>query len=306
MAVNERCGPSCAAYGASMISPKLLLTHPGGAHKDEFLACCVLLARHPVPVERREPTEADLDAPEVCVIDVGHRHEPALNNFDHHQLPRDLPPTCALSLILQHLRLYGDAREFCEWLEATEWFDCRGPVDTAKWLGVERSVLARVISPIDLTLLRRFAQAARLEPGQPLWEVMRMVGEDILGHVSSSRARLDQLAGQAVRWELPIGATTGVVVFLPRTDSLADDAAAGLDRFIERQPWARDVVGSVYPDRRAGGYGLGRFRDNPRLDFTRIATEPDVHFAHARGFVAKTSASEVERLQALVIAAGQL
>jgi hypothetical protein len=42
------------------------------------------------------------------------------------------------------------------------------------------------------------------------------------------------------------------------------------------------------------------------LDFTRIATEPDVHFAHARGFVAKTSASDVERLQALVIAAGQL
>ncbi len=289
-----------------MISPKLLLTHPGGAHKDEFLACCVLLARHAVPVERREPTEADLAAPEVCVVDVGHRHEPELNNFDHHQFPRDLPPTCSLSLILQHLGLYPDAREFCEWLEATEWFDCRGPVDTAKWLGVERFVLGRLISPVDLTLLRRFAQAARLEPGQPLWEVMRMVGEDILGHVTSSRTKLDQLAGLVVRWELPIGAGPGVVVFIPRTDSLADDVASGLDRFIERQPWARDVVGSVYPDRRAGGYGLGRFRDNPRLDFTRIAGEPDVHFAHARGFVAKTSACEVARLQALVIAAGQL
>ncbi len=291
---------------AGMISPKLLLTHPGGAHKDEFLACCVLLARHTVAVERREPAEADLAAPEVCVIDVGHRHEPALNNFDHHQLPRDLPPTCSLSLILQHLGLYADAREFCEWLEAAEWFDCRGPVDTAKWLGVERSVLARLISPVDLTLLRRFAQATRLEPGQPLWEVMRMVGEDILGHVTSSRAKLEQLAGLVVRWELPIGAGPGLVVFIPRTDTLADDVASGLDRFIERQPWARDVVGSVYPDRRSGGYGLGRFRDNPRLNFTRIAGEPDVHFAHARGFVAKTSASSVARLQDLVIAAGRL
>ena len=289
-----------------MISPTLLLTHPGGAHKDEFLACCVLIARHAVPVERREPTEADLAAPDVCVIDVGHRHEPELNNFDHHQLPRDLPPTCALSLVLQHLGLYGDAREFCEWLETTEWFDCRGPVDTAKWIGVERAALARLNSPVDLTLLRRFAQAQRVEPGQPLWEIMRMVGEDIVGHVTSSRAKLDQLARHVVRWELEIGAAPGVVVFIPRTDTLADDAASGLDRYIERQAWARDVVGSVYPDRRAGGYGLGRFRDNPRLDFTRIAAEPDVHFAHSRGFVAKTSASDVARLQALVVAAGRV
>ncbi len=289
-----------------MISPKLLLTHPGGAHKDEFLACCVLLARHAVPVERREPSAADLDDPAVCVLDAGLRHEPALNNFDHHQLPRELAPTCALSLVLQHLGLYADAREFCEWLETAEWFDCRGPVDTARWLGVERFALARLNSPVDLTVLRRFAQASRLEPGQPLWEVMRMVGEDILGHVTLSRARLDQLARQVVLWRLEIGSAPAVVVFVPRGDGDADEAVSGLDRYIERQAWARDVVGSVYPDRRAGGYGLGRFRDNPRLDFTRIADEPDVHFAHARGFVAKTSASDVGRLQALVVAAGRV
>ena len=37
-----------------------IVTHPGGAHKDEFLACCVLLAEHAVPLFRREPSEADL------------------------------------------------------------------------------------------------------------------------------------------------------------------------------------------------------------------------------------------------------
>ncbi|RYF38429.1 MAG: hypothetical protein EOO38_24780 [Cytophagaceae bacterium] len=30
------------------------LTHPGGSHKDEFLACCLLLADHLVPIVRRE------------------------------------------------------------------------------------------------------------------------------------------------------------------------------------------------------------------------------------------------------------
>ena len=39
-----------------------VLTHPGSAHKDDFLACCVLLHHYPVPIERREPTEADLEA----------------------------------------------------------------------------------------------------------------------------------------------------------------------------------------------------------------------------------------------------
>ncbi len=36
-----------------------ILTHPGGSHKDEFLACCLLLAENPVPIVRREPTAED-------------------------------------------------------------------------------------------------------------------------------------------------------------------------------------------------------------------------------------------------------
>ena len=42
------------------------------------------------------------------------------------------------------------------------------------------------------------------------------------------------------------------------------------------------------------------FRDNPRLDFTRIKAEPDVHFTHAGGFVAKTTATDPARLRALL------
>jgi hypothetical protein len=65
------------------------------------------------------------------------------------------------------------------------------------------------------------------------------------------------------------------------------------------------VVALIAPDRRGGGYGLSRHRDHPRLDFTRIKAEPDVHFAHQRGFVAKTSATDPQRLrQLLMLAAG--
>jgi hypothetical protein len=282
----------------------LLLTHPGGAHKDEFLACCVLLAVQPVPILRREPTAADLADTTLCVVDVGHQHDPARNNFDHHQFPKDHPPTCSLSLVLQHLGLYEDARQFCEWLEPAEWFDCRGPITTAKWLGVEREVLAKLYSPIDGTLLRRFSTFARLNPGEPLCEIMRLIGDDIVTYLKSLRARLDELARLTQVWDLALADGPAKILFLPRTDPLPDEPSYGLERFIENRGLGAAVIGMVYPDRRSAGYGLSRYQDNARLDFTRIAANPLVHFAHARGFVAKTSATDTDQLKQLIVLAG--
>ena len=96
---------------------KRIITHPGSAHKDDFLACCVLIAESPVSIHRKDPDSEDLDDSSVAVIDVGDRHEPNNKNFDHHQFPRDRVPTCSLSLVLQDLGLYDDARSFCDWLE---------------------------------------------------------------------------------------------------------------------------------------------------------------------------------------------
>ena len=274
-----------------------ILTHPGSAHKDEFLACSVLLALHPVPVVRREPAPSDLADAAIAVVDVGHIHDPALNNFDHHQLPRDHPPTCSLSLVLQHLGLYEDARDFCEWLEPAEWFDCRGPMDTARWLGVERNIVSRLHSPIDGTLVRRFAQSSLLSPGDPLWEIMRLIGEDLLGYVRSLRERLDFIGRHAELWTFPEIAGTPCALFLPRTEPLPDDPSASIERYVESCGLGDRVLSLIAPDRRGAGYGLSRHRDSARLDFTRIAGEPDVHFAHARGFVAKTSATDPQRLR---------
>ncbi|MFZ4765329.1 MAG: MYG1 family protein, partial [Roseimicrobium sp.] len=99
------------------MSLSFILTHPGGAHKDELLACSLLGAVHRVPIVRREPTADDLADPSIAVVDVGGEHAPERHNFDHHQFPADHPPVCALSLALQHLGVYEDARQFCDWLE---------------------------------------------------------------------------------------------------------------------------------------------------------------------------------------------
>ena len=280
-----------------------ILTHPGGSHKDEFLACCLLLAENSVTVFRREPTAEDITDPSTAVVDVGHEHVPERGNFDHHQFPKDHPPTCALSLVLQHLGVYEDARKYCDWLEPAEWFDTRGPIETARWLGVARETLFKLHSPIDTTLLRRFAAVSELQPGEPLWEVMRWIGADLLDYLKNLRERMDFIASVAEFWEIETPKGSFKVLFMPRTEPLPDEPSAGLPRFIESSPSAGGVVGMVYPDRRGEGYGLSRNQDDPGLDFTRIEGCDDVHFAHARGFVAKTSATDPKRLRELLVQA---
>ena len=277
-----------------------ILTHPGGSHKDEFLACCLLLADNPVPILRREPTAEDLADSTTAVVDVGHEHAPERGNFDHHQFPKDHPPTCALSLVLQHLGVYQDAHQFCDWLEPAEWFDTRGPIETARWLGVDRQTLFKLNSPIDTTLLRRFANATELQPDEPLWEVMKWIGQDLLGYIKNLRTRLDHIAQVAEIWEIETATDSFKVLFMPRTEPMPDEPSSGLARFIDTHPEGREIAALVYPDRRGGGFGLSRHNDHPHLDFTRIENEADVHFAHARGFVAKTSATDPARLRQLL------
>ncbi len=280
-----------------------ILTHPGSAHKDDFLACCVLLAHLPAPIVRREPTAEDIADTNIVVVDVGDSHDPTLNNFDHHHLPDDADPICALSLVLKALNLYEDARSFCDWLEPAEWFDCRGPNATAKFLNVPRNAVNQLYSPIDGTLLRCFAAGTNHVAGEPLWEMMRQVGVDLLNYLRSLRSRLDFVGEHAELWTLDTpdsGAPAPQVLFLPRTEPLPTEPSSGLDRYIVEQGLNERVVATVSPDRRGIGYGLSRHRDNPALDFTRLSDEPDVHFAHKRGFVAKSSATDPQRLRELL------
>lgn len=273
-----------------------IVTHPGGAHKDDFLACAVLLTQAPVAIERRDPTETDLADATIAVLDIGHQHNPELHNFDHHQLPRDHVPTCALSLVLQHLGIYEDSREFCSWLEVAEWFDCRGPNDTAEWLGMDRETLGKLNSPLDITILRRFASQTEHKPGEPIWEIMRMIGQDLVDYVTGLRARLDFVAEHAEVWEFD----NFKALFMPRTEPMPDEASAGLGGHVMALGLEEEVLALIYPDSRGTGYGMRRFNDDARMEFTQLDDEADVHFTHARGFIAKTSTADVARLKALV------
>lgn len=277
---------------------QLIVTHPGGAHKDDFLACSLLAHLHGVPIERREPTEEDLNDPSICVVDVGGEHDPKRSNFDHHQFPRDAPPVCALSLVLQEIGLYEDALSFCAWLRTAEWLDTLGPNETAELMGIPRTALSELNSPVDITLLNRFAKHSELKPDNLIYQVMCMVGEDIVSYLRSLRERLDYLKEHGQYWSVETDGQPIEVLFLEKSDVIAKDPSFGVYAFIESE--GKDIQAMVCPDRRGEGYGLTRYNDSQRLDFSQIESFDDVRFAHKRGFVAKVSATDPARLKTLL------
>jgi hypothetical protein len=245
-------------------------------------------------------TADELDDPEVAIVDVGGVHDPARSNFDHHHFPREHAPTCALSLVLDHLGLYQDALKFCDWLETAEWFDSRGPKKTGEWLGVPRRAISQLNSPIDMTLLRRFGQLTRLEPTDPLYVYMKMVGDDLLEYLRVARERLDYIDKRVERWTIPCGADSVEALFLPRSEPAADEPSSMLGSYIRAKQLDHVIAAIIYPDRRGEGFGIGRYEDHPGLDFSRVEGQPDVHFAHKSGFMCKTTASDPARLKELV------
>ena len=120
--------------------------------------------------------------------------------------------------------------------------------------------------------------------------------------------RLDQLLVRDVphsgehseRWTIEGPQGKFEALFLKRTDPLPKEPSMGMERYVERIGLDSEMVALVYPDRRGDGYGLSRYRDHQNVNFSRIETEADVHFAHARGFVAKSSATEIVRLKELL------
>ena len=81
---------------------------------------------------------------------------------------------------------------------------------------------------------------------------------------------------------------------------MPEEASSGLGYHVEKLGLENEILALVYPDSRGTGYGMRRFNDDLRMEFTQLEGEADVHFTHARGFIAKTSSAEIDRLKELV------
>ena len=107
-----------------------IITHTGTAHKDEFLACSLVLSHLSSKdiecdsIERRVPTMEDLNDPSVWCIDVGSELNHERHNFDHHQ---DFNLPCSMVLIARYLNIEADLSEMYDWWDLYNTLDTRGP-----------------------------------------------------------------------------------------------------------------------------------------------------------------------------------
>lgn len=272
-----------------------IITHPGSAHKDDFLSACVLLATlDNAEIFRREPTSEDLDDPNTYVVDVGLEYSPERHNFDHHQ-DNSLP--CAFHLIMMHIGHHDAAMQMFAWYPHMSMMDVRGPYRTAEHLGVDSSVLFASSSPIDGYILSTFAGLKTLNNQNPLYELMEAIGVDMISLIDRKMSRLERLKEEA--------RVVTVKHLKAVTSNINDSPKLAMELYL-RHLDDEKIVMSITPSNRGEGWELLRLGDNTIVDFSAIAEDPQVRFVHGNGFLAKTHAripmEEVVKLACQAIA----
>lgn len=243
---------------------ELIITHPGRAHRDDYLSVCYLLARCPnVSLERRMPMARELASRKVAVLDVGGRHSADLRNFDHHQ---DRNKLCSLSLLLQAEGRYSLARRLWQWLEPTEIFDTSGPKGLARWLGYDdsRKIIA-TFSPIEKHCINMFGACSRLKADHHLHALMLATGIEMLREIDLAEQRLAVLEYTSSYEEIE-----NIGVFRTRLPH-AGDMPTVLELFVDRN---FPDTGVVVSDDVRGGAGW--------LLFTRPTHRSVVNFSGAK------------------------
>jgi len=299
-----------------------IITHPGQAHRDEFMALCLLVAAaerngDDLGIERRDHTEDELDDSSLLILDQGGKHDPDMLNFDHHQLDRFADPTCSITLVLPLLGIDPEeARRIWGWLKFSEMLDSKGPFATASHYGMSPDSLFATVSPIETTVLRWFERETDIAESQPafrhgeeepnpLYDLMVLIGQEKLSYLDKLIERLDLLRLSVDTYSIGAkpGVSQGVDVIdascIPREQS----PQLGLEVYCQELQANRGfkTAITITQDDRGEGLCLFRRNDDPNVDFSQIEGEDEVLFAHKSGFVAKLHPGvSHERLQELL------
>jgi hypothetical protein len=245
---------------------QLIITHPGSAHFDEVTAVSLILAVHAdtlFRIERREPAQAELDNPDVWVVDIGNRHEPEKRNFDHHQ---DMNCPAAFVLVAEYLGLI-ETMSIMPWWHFKDSVDHLGPVKSSIKYHAGDDLVNR--NPVEIWLMARFAS----EPEATL-PLLKDFGTHIIEDARMLKRQIDfwKTSSRLV--------IAGVPAMIGETRELA-----GLEEFRRLDENPPDIVISL--DRVDKGWRLFRYDGTP-VDFSLISDRPEIAFAHKSGFMAKT------------------
>ncbi len=245
---------------------QLIITHPSSAHFDEVTAISLILAVYAdteFRIERREPAPAELDDPDVWVIDIGDRHEPEKHNFDHHQ---SLDCPAAFVLVAEYLGL-ADIMSVMPWWRFKDEVDRFGPARASAKYHAGDDLVNR--NPVESWLTDLFAS----DPDSTL-PLLKSFGAYTIGEARTLKSQIDF-------WKTGSRLTiAGVPAMIAETRE-----SAGLEEFRRLDKNPPDIVISL--DRRDEGWRLFRYEGAP-VDFSRLSGRPEIAFAHKSGFMAKT------------------
>jgi hypothetical protein len=243
-----------------------IITHPGSAHFDEVTAVSLVLAVYPkteFQIERREPTQAELDNPDIWVIDTGNRLEPEKRNFDHHQ---SIECPAGFVLVAEYLQLL-DILKLLPWWNFKDSVDRVGPVNASKKYNAGDDLVNR--NPIETWLVDMFAR----QP-QDCEDLLRLFGTHIIDNARTLKSQIDF-------WKsCPRLKIAGVSAMIGESRE-----SFGLEEFRRLDENPPDIVISL--DRRSEGWRLYRYDGTP-VNFSLISNYPEIEFAHKSGFMAKT------------------
>jgi hypothetical protein len=248
------------------MNSQLIITHPGSAHFDDVTAVSLILAVHAdtqFRIERREPTGAELDNPEIWVVDVGDRHEPEKRNFDHHQ---SLDCPAGFVLVADYLGLL-DTLSILPWWHFKDSVDRFGPVKSSELFHAGDDLVNR--NPVEDWLVDSFAN----DPQGSL-PLLKSFGTNLVEYAR-------RLKGQIDFWKT---ARRLVIAGVPSVIGETRESL-GLEEFRRLEVNPPDIVISL--DRRSEGWRLYRY-DGAPVDFSLLTGCSEIEFAHKSGFLAKT------------------
>lgn len=249
-----------------MVTEKII-THNGHAHFDEFLAIALILARHEdtyFNIERRDPSPEELTNPHTWVIDIGHRYEPHLKNFDHHQDP-DIP--ASFVIVAGFLELKNILKS-SPWWDFKDKMDRYGSYKLAEELKIES--LAALSSPLENFILKSFSD----DPAS-VYQYTKAFGKSLI----ENGYRLKEQITFWASCEQHVLKNKKVLIGLT-------EETGGSMQFCEQSNDPPQVL--VTYDNRGNGWSMSTIKDTKEINFFRLEGIGQIKFAHKNGFIAKT------------------